>query len=61
MESATHFGQVRSELELSGQTIGAYDAMIAGHARSLGLILVTNNIREFERVDGLRFENWLIR
>ena len=59
MESATHFGQVRAELELSGQTIGAYDLMIAGHARSLGLILVTNNIDEFRRVDGLRSENWL--
>ncbi|MEM0911932.1 MAG: tRNA(fMet)-specific endonuclease VapC [Pseudomonadota bacterium] len=59
MESATHFGQIRAHLELSGQTIGAYDLMIAGHARSLGLVLITNNINEFKRVDGLRCENWL--
>ena len=56
--SATHFGQLRAELARSGQLIGPYDMMIAGHARSLGLILVTNNVREFARVPGLRVENW---
>jgi tRNA(fMet)-specific endonuclease VapC len=53
-----HFGQLRAELASTGRLIGPYDMMIAGHARSLGLILVTNNVREFERVPGLRVENW---
>jgi tRNA(fMet)-specific endonuclease VapC len=57
--AATHFGQVRAELSKTGKMIGPYDQMIAGHARSLGLILVTNNLREFERVPGLRLENWI--
>jgi len=56
--AATHFGQVRAELYRTGQPIGPYDMMIAGHARALGLILVTNNMKEFERVPGLRLENW---
>lgn len=58
-EAAWHFGQIRSELERSGKTIGAYDLMIAAHARSEGLVLVTNNLREFKRVQGLRLENWV--
>ena len=57
-QAAAHFGQVRAELAKTGKTIGPYDLMIAGHARSLGLILVTNNMREFKRVPGLRVENW---
>lgn len=57
-EAATHFGQLRAELRKSGTPIGPYDMMIAGHARAEGLILVTNNIREFERVPGLRLDNW---
>ena len=57
-EAATHFGQVRTELAGSGKIIGPYDLMIAGHARSRGLIVVTNNLREFNRVPGLRVENW---
>ena len=56
--AALHAGQIRADLERKGQMIGAYDIMIAGCARSQGLILVTGNIREFERVDGLRLENW---
>ncbi|MES2826264.1 MAG: tRNA(fMet)-specific endonuclease VapC [Pseudomonadota bacterium] len=56
---ARQFGQVKAELELSGQPIGSYDMMIAGHARSAGLILITNNQREFKRVKGLRLENWI--
>ena len=58
---AKQFGQVKSELELSGNSIGPYDTMIAGHARSTGLILVTNSIDEFNRVAGLRTENWIAR
>lgn len=57
-EAAAHSGQLRAELMKLGRPIGPYDQMIAGHARSRGLILVTNNVREFERVPGLRLENW---
>jgi tRNA(fMet)-specific endonuclease VapC len=57
--AGTHFGQVRAELYRIGKPIGPYDMMIAGHARALGLILVTNNMKEFERVTGLRLENWV--
>jgi tRNA(fMet)-specific endonuclease VapC len=59
IKAAMHFGQLRAELAKSGKLIGPYDMMIAGHARALGLILVTNNQREFERVSGLRVENWV--
>jgi tRNA(fMet)-specific endonuclease VapC len=57
--AATHTGQIRAELAKAGTPIGPYDQMIAGHARSLGLILVTNNVSEFSRVPGLRVENWV--
>jgi len=57
--AAEHFGQLRSELYRIGKPIGPYDMMIAGHARALGLTLVTNNLKEFKRVKGLRFENWV--
>lgn len=57
--AATQFGQVRAELAKKGTPIGPYDQMIAGHARALGLTLVTNNTREFKRVPGLRIENWV--
>ena len=56
--AAAHTGQLRAELAKLGKPIGPYDQMIAGHARSLGLILVSNNRREFERVPGLRLEDW---
>jgi len=59
LKAAGHTGQLRAELQKQGKSIGAYDFMIAGHARSLGLILVTNNLREFERVPGLRVEDWV--
>ena len=58
LHAAEHTGQLRAELQKLGTPIGPYDQMIAGHARSLGLIVVTNNEREFERVSGLRIENW---
>jgi tRNA(fMet)-specific endonuclease VapC len=57
--AAFHSGCVRADLKRAGQPIGAYDLMIAGHARSLGLTLVSNNEREFCRVPGLMVENWL--
>lgn len=58
-DAAAHTGQLRAELSKAGMTIGPYDHMIAGHARSQGLILVTNNLREFNRVPGLRVEDWV--
>ncbi len=57
--AAEHFGQLRAELYRIGQPIGPYDMMIAGHARALGLILVSNNLKGFERVPGVRHENWV--
>ena len=57
-KAASHYGQIRATLERAGTPIGPYDLMIAGHARSEGLVLVTNNSREFERVAGLRVEDW---
>jgi tRNA(fMet)-specific endonuclease VapC len=57
-KAAAHYGQVRAELERGGRPAGAHDMMIGGHARSEGLILVTNNVREFERMSGLLVENW---
>ena len=57
-EVGEQYGRVRTELEKSGKPIGAYDMLIAAHARSLGLTLVTNNDREFRRVRGLKVENW---
>ncbi|MGK0688838.1 type II toxin-antitoxin system tRNA(fMet)-specific endonuclease VapC [Serratia marcescens] len=56
--AAAHSGQIRAELSRQGLPIGPFDLMIAGHARSQGLIVVTNNTREFARVDGLRIEDW---
>ena len=58
-QGAFHFGQIRAALAKVGKPIGPYDAMIAGHARALGLVLVTNNQNEFKRVPGLRWENWV--
>lgn len=57
--AADHFGSIKANLKQRGCLIGPYDLMIAAHARSLGLMLVTGNLREFLRVDGLRCENWL--
>jgi tRNA(fMet)-specific endonuclease VapC len=56
--AAREYAKIRLELEKKGQIIGAYDLQIAAHAKSLNAILVTNNEKEFCRVDGLRVENW---
>jgi tRNA(fMet)-specific endonuclease VapC len=58
--ASQHYGAIRAKLEIRGQTIGVNDLHIAAHARSEGLTLVTNNLREFERVDALQLENWAI-
>jgi tRNA(fMet)-specific endonuclease VapC len=55
---AYHAADIRATLERRGQSIGAYDVLIAGHARSRGLIVITGNRGEFDRVEGLRCEDW---
>jgi tRNA(fMet)-specific endonuclease VapC len=57
-KASLHYGQIRTSLERSGTPIGVNDLHIAAHARSEGLTLVSNNLREFERVPGLLLENW---
>ncbi len=56
--AAEEYGKIRTELEKKGTPIGPMDTLIAGHAKSKGLILVTNNTREFNRVAGLTVEDW---
>jgi tRNA(fMet)-specific endonuclease VapC len=57
--AAVHYGQLRAELQRAGRPAGSLDMLIGAHARSEGLIVVTNNLREFERMPGLRVENWV--
>ena len=57
--AADHAADIRADLERKGAVIGAYDLLIAGHARSKGLTIVTGNLGEFRRVEGLRCEDWL--
>lgn len=57
--AADHAADIRAVLERVGRPIGGFDLLIAGHARSRGLIVVTGNLAEFQRVDGLRAEDWL--
>lgn len=57
--AADHAADIRATLERKGLPIGGYDVLIAGHARSRGLTVVTGNLSEFGRVDGLRCEDWL--
>ena len=59
--AADHAAEIRAALERKGAAIGAYDLLIAGHARSRGLTVVTGNLKEFDRVEGLRCEDWLER
>jgi tRNA(fMet)-specific endonuclease VapC len=59
LEAATHYAAIRRHLEAAGIPIGGNDLWIAAHARATGLVLVTNNEREFRRVPGLAVENWL--
>ena len=57
--ASLHYAQIRADLKNAGTMIGANDLLIAAHARSLGLTLVTNNTREFARVPKLTVENWV--
>lgn len=56
--ASEEYGRIRSNLEKEGMVIGPLDMLIASHAKSEGLILVTNNVREFKRVKDLKIENW---
>lgn len=57
-EAAQEYGSIRADLKQRGELIGANDLLIAAHAKSKGLTLITNNTKEFERIEGLTIENW---
>jgi tRNA(fMet)-specific endonuclease VapC len=57
--ASAEYGKIRAALEKAGTPIGALDTLIAAHAKSLNLTLITNNIHEFQRVDGLSIMDWL--
>lgn len=59
-KAALEYGKLRADLEKKRQPIGSLDTLIAAHAKSLGVVLVTNNMKEFERVEGLDVENWVM-
>jgi tRNA(fMet)-specific endonuclease VapC len=59
-KASQHYGQIKASLEKKGEIIGENDIHIAAHAISQGLILVTNNLREFRRVPNLALENWVL-
>ena len=57
--AADHYGSIRASLEKAGTPVGAMDMLIAAHAKSCAATLVTNNMREFERIKGLKLLNWI--
>jgi tRNA(fMet)-specific endonuclease VapC len=57
-DAAIKYGEIRADLESKGAPIGANDMLIAAHALSLKVTIVTNNIREFKRIPSLQIENW---
>ncbi|HUF82786.1 MAG TPA: PIN domain-containing protein [Burkholderiales bacterium] len=60
VDAAEHYADIRANLKLRGEMIGANDLMIAAHALSLDAVLITNNVREFGRVKKLKIENWTL-
>ncbi len=58
-DAAEHYADIRADLKKKGQPIGSNDLMTAAHARSLGAIVVTNSVKDFRRVKGLKHENWM--
>ncbi|MBR3533299.1 MAG: type II toxin-antitoxin system VapC family toxin [Clostridiales bacterium] len=59
VNAANDYGKIRADLESKGEPIGPFDMLIAAHALSRGCVLVTNNTREFQRVDGLKVVDWM--
>ena len=59
VQAGQFYGAIRAALEAKGETIGNNDLWIAAHARAAGLVLVTNNEREFRRIQGLKIQNWV--
>ena len=57
-DAAKHYAEIRADLKKRGAQLGAADLMIAAHARAMSAIVVTNNLKDFERVKGLAVENW---
>ena len=57
-DAAKHYAEIRADLKKRGAQLGAADLMIAAHARAMGAIVVTNNVKDFDRVKGLEVENW---
>ena len=57
-DAAKHYAEIRTDLKKRGAQLGAADLMIAAHARAMGAIVVTNNVKDFARVKGLEVENW---
>lgn len=58
-EAAENYAEIRADLKKKGQQMGANDLLIAAHARSVDAVIVTNNVKDFCRVKGLRLENWM--
>lgn len=58
-KAVQYYAKLRHQLQSKGQTIGSLDMLIAAHTLSLDVTLVTNNMKEFERIDGLKLENWV--
>ncbi len=59
IDASNEYGKIRNELEKHGNVVGPMDMLIAAHAKSKNVILVTNNEREFKRVEGLKVEDWV--
>lgn len=57
-DAAKHYAEIRADLKKRGAQLGAADLMIAAHARAMGAVIVTNNVKDFGRVRGLQVENW---
>ncbi|CAC9601728.1 VapC toxin protein [uncultured Gammaproteobacteria bacterium] len=60
LEASIEYGKIRASLEKQGKVIGALDMLIAAHAKSINAIIITNNTKEFDRVSGLKVENWAV-
>jgi len=59
LNTSIEYGKIRSELEKKGKVIGGMDMLIVAHALSLDVTLITNNLKEFSRVSGLKLDNWV--